>query len=203
MEGLVAIGFRDPLGDGSITISQKDSDGYYALRLFLKPDTDDGDPLGLRHLGTDWNANNEANEIAYASYGGTIAYKSANAGSDRGGVVMLNHTLPDGSKYTTVYMHLEHIPTDILNGTKKSVIAGEFLGDSGLVKSGWGLHVHYEVREGHQLGLAGLGFGYYGGNTRSTLVKGGELSNGIDFGDIRHADGTVVRYLDPPKCANR
>lgn len=189
-------GFRDPLGDGTITVS-RDSDGYYALRVFLKRDLDDGNQTGLRHLGTDWNADRDADEIAYATYGGTVAYASANAGSSRGGVVMLNHTLPDGSKYTTLYMHLEHIPEDILNGTKKSVAAGSFLGDSGFVRADWGLHVHYEVREGHQSGLPGVGFGYYGGSGQGTLVKRGELTNGVDYADILNPDGKTVRYLDP------
>lgn len=193
----MAVGFRDPLGGGKITASRSDSDGFYALRVFLRPDLDDGNTLGRRHLGTDWNANQDANELAYASYGGTVTYASKNAGSDRGGVVMLNHTLPDGSKYTTVYMHLEHIPTNILNGTTKLVARGDFLGDSGFVKTGWGLHIHYEVREGHQAGVAGVGFGYHGGAGQGILVGTGVTSDGVHYGDIRNPNGTVVRYLDP------
>jgi methionine-rich copper-binding protein CopC len=194
--GGTTAGFRDPLGDGTITFSDADSDGFYALRVFMQPDLDDGNILGSRHLGTDWNADNDANELAYAAYAGTIAYASANAGGDRGGVVMINHTLPDGSKYTTVYMHLEHIPAEILNGTKTSVSKNDFLGDSGFVKSGWGLHVHYEVREGHQTGIAGVGYGYYGATGQGTLVASGTL-DGISYADIRNPDGRVVRYFDP------
>lgn len=196
-------GFRDPLGRGKITPSRSDSDGFYALRVFLKPDLDDGNSLGRRHLGTDWNANHDSDELAYASYGGKVAYASKNAGSDRGGVVMLNHTLPDGSKYTTVYMHLEHIPKSILDGTIKSVSRGELLGDSGFVKAGWGLHIHYEVREGHQTGLAGVGFGYHGGAGQGTLIGTGVTSSGIDYGDVRNPNGSVVRYLDPVEFTDK
>ncbi len=190
------IGFRDPVGDGSVTVISSDADGYYALRVFLQPDLDDGDTFGDRHLGTDWNADTDADELAYASYGGTIAYANANALSDRGGVVMLNHTLPDGRQFTTVYMHLEHIPASILNGTQTRVSQGEFLGDSGFVRQDWGLHLHYEVRAGHQTGLDGVAFGYIGGNTFASIVNRGTI-DGVSYADILTHTGATVRYFDP------
>ncbi|RYG94934.1 MAG: hypothetical protein EON58_15230, partial [Alphaproteobacteria bacterium] len=195
-DGHGASGFRDPLGNGTITANSSDRDGYFANRTFMKVDTDDGDTAGKRHLGVDWNANSDADEIAHAAYGGTVAYASADAGHGRGGVVMLNHTTPDGAKYTTVYMHLEHIPQAILNGTLKSVEVGFVLGDSGFVKKGQGLHVHFEVRAGHQSGQAALGFGYVGGET-GAVVEGAGVTNGVHYADIRLSTGISVRYLDP------
>jgi hypothetical protein len=194
----MAVGVRDPLGSGKITRSDKDSDGFYALRIFRKPDTDDGNVTGRRHLGIDWNADRDADEKAYATYdNGSVAYVSANAGGDRGGVVMLNHTLPDGTKFTTVYMHIENIPTKILNGIQKTVMRGELLGDSGFVKTGQALHVHYEVREGHQKGLAGVGYGYHDGKPGQGTLQSSGVWKGIDYADIKNPDGTTVRYYDP------
>ena len=150
----MAAGFRDPLGAGNITASWTDPDGFFALRRFLG-DADTPENLtGKRHLGVDWNADDNANERIHAAYAGNIAYVSADAGGGRGGVVMINHTLPDGSRYTTAYLHVRNIPPELLNGTKTTVARGELLGDSQNIGSG--PHLHYEVRLGHQTGELGV-----------------------------------------------
>jgi len=64
--GKMATGFRDPLGDGTITVEQDAADQVSALRVFMQPDLDNGDTLGERHLGTDWNATRDVDELAYA-----------------------------------------------------------------------------------------------------------------------------------------
>ena len=214
-QGLVSIwtqlitpstGFRDPLGTGQmLTEDWTDGDGFSARRRFLGDADTPGDPIGLRHLGVDWNADSNADELVFATCGGTISYVSADAGGDRGGVVMINHTLPDGRQFTTVYMHLENIPSEILDGG--TVNRGDLLGDSQAV-GGNPEHLHYEVRVGHQSGEAGVGYGYYDADPNSGIVQGILVGTGIQDG-IAYADvsnpwdgGAGVRYLDPIAFTN-
>ena len=207
--------FRSPLGDGQpLTLEQGDEDGFYADRVFRLPDRDDGSTVGLRHLGIDWNGdgggNTDDDAVVYAVYGGTVSFISPEAGSSGsvsgwGGVVMINHTLPDGRTYTTVYGHLENLNPDIAVGAWVDI--GTLLGDlddideepstADPTAGGPGFsqiipffaHLHFEVREGHQDGTQ-LGPGY------ADAVAEGVTGEGIRYADVV-VGGSTVRFLDP------
>jgi len=146
----VADRFRHSIGDGTIspTFTNPNDDGYYALRVFRQPDIDDGNLLGSRHLGFDWNAlspsgaagDGDIGEPIYAMANGEVVYTNETH-PGFGKVIVVEHTLADGVVYS-LYAHLDSIET-----TSGTVSIGEKIGELGRSGLGTGdfAHLHTEI----------------------------------------------------------
>jgi murein DD-endopeptidase MepM/ murein hydrolase activator NlpD len=99
------------------------------------------------HLGEDWNGNGGGNtdcgEPVYAVANGVVTY-AADAGPGWGNVVIVTHTLPDGSKVQSLYGHLKEILK-----TAGEVSKREKIGTIGDANGKYLCHLHLELREEH------------------------------------------------------
>ncbi len=132
---LVAEHFSFPLGDGSLPTPTKDKvDSWFNALDFAQED----------HLGEDWNKNSGGNtdcgEPVYAAANGVITYAD-HAGPGWGNVLIITHTLPDGSKIQTLYGHLQKIAK-----RHGEVEIREQIGNIGNANGRYLCHLHFEVR---------------------------------------------------------
>lgn len=207
---LVASGFIDPVGDGTVTPLRNDSDSS------LPEDGNRGwyDAQGLydgtSHLATDWNSDlGGDNDIGFpvnASYQGVVInvidpihsapYTQTELNADwwRGQSVIIRHDLPDGEVIYSHYAHLQNVDRSLIGQT---VSTGQRLGEIGAYPDNSPLtaaHLHFEIRGAEDPSLpveTGQGPGYRSGlNLRSDEF-------GVDFVLIGN-----TRYYDPVEFVN-
>ncbi len=146
---VIADRFAYPLGDGKRLTAPKDAkdDWFNAL--------DFGDE---NHLGEDWNKNTGGNtdcgEPVYAAGNGSISY-AGDAGPGWGNVVIITHSLADGSRLQTLYGHLREILKNIGDVTIR-----EKIGTIGNANGRYLCHLHFELRESSSLMWDKAGAGY-------------------------------------------
>lgn len=133
---IVATSFAYPVGKKESITEEKDSkDLWYNAQDFGENN----------HLGEDWNANSggdtDCGEAVYAAANGEITY-AKDAGAGWGNVVLITHTLPDGSKVQTLYGHLDKIIR-----SKGIVKKREKIGTIGNANGKYLCHLHFELRD--------------------------------------------------------
>lgn len=132
----VATLFVYPVGEKDFVTQAKDpSDDWYNAQDF-----------GVnRHLGEDWNKNSGGNsdcgENVRAAAAGTIAY-AGDAGTGWGNVVIITHSLPNGTEVQTLYGHLE-----VIEKRDGAVKVGERIGTVGNADGAYLCHLHFELRD--------------------------------------------------------
>lgn len=132
---LIADSFAYPLGKGHPLTQAKDKDRRYNALDFGEES----------HLGEDWNidtgGNSDCGEPVYAIGNGEITY-AADAGIGWGNVVIVTHTLSDGSKVQSLYGHLQEILK-----TSGEVKKREQIGKVGNANGKYLCHLHLELRD--------------------------------------------------------
>lgn len=95
----------------------------------------------LLHTGADYYAPNFSSDEVYAAAPGTVRYARADA--TWGGYVVIEHTAPDGSFFTTAYTHVRpnsgiRSGVSVTNATRIGVIAPG--------SAGYGAHLDFKIR---------------------------------------------------------
>ncbi len=134
----VADRFAYPIGsDEYVTQARDKKDEWYNAQDFGEND----------HLGEDWNKNSGGNsdcgDQVYAIANGEITY-AADAGPGWGNVMIITHTLPDGTKVQSLYGHLKDIEK-----TSGEIKIREKVGTVGDGHGRYLCHLHLEIREQH------------------------------------------------------
>lgn len=97
------------------------------------------------HLGEDWNKNTGGNsdcgESVFAAANGIVTY-AADAGPGWGNVIIVTHTLSDGTEVQTLYGHLQEMLK-----TTGPVKIREPIGKIGNANGRYLCHLHFEIRE--------------------------------------------------------
>ena len=131
----VADQFAYPLGDGKKLTPAKDTKDDWFNALDFGADD---------HLGEDWNKNSGGNtdcgEPVYAAANGVVSY-SSDAGPGWGNVVIVTHSLPDGTRVQTLYGHLR----EIIRADGEIKIS-EKIGTIGNANGKYLCHLHFELR---------------------------------------------------------
>ncbi|HVF29390.1 MAG TPA: M23 family metallopeptidase [Pyrinomonadaceae bacterium] len=127
--------FATPVGPSDYSTEQNDwADGWYNAQDFGEN----------RHLGEDWNkttgGDTDCGETVYAAADGGIIY-AGDAGPGWGGVIIVEHTAPDGTKLRSLYGHLE-----MLLRTSGTVKRREAIGTIGSANGRYKCHLHFELR---------------------------------------------------------
>ncbi|MFN0141687.1 MAG: M23 family metallopeptidase [Pyrinomonadaceae bacterium] len=126
--------FAYAIGKTETVTQKKDKDEWYNALDFGENN----------HLGEDWNKNTGGNtdcgEPVYAIANGVITY-AADAGTGWGNVVIVTHTLADGTKVQSLYGHLAEI-TKAGGNVKKR----EQIGKVGNANGRYFCHLHFELR---------------------------------------------------------
>jgi murein DD-endopeptidase MepM/ murein hydrolase activator NlpD len=141
-------GFDYPVGSTGTVTQPNDGDGWYNAQEFGAND----------HLGEDWNAetggNTDCGLPAYAASNGTIVY--AQSASGWGKVLIIRHTLPDGTLVETLYGHLATFTRTSGDVNRRDQI--------GTIGDGDGTnppcHLHFEVRYSNSRNWGTPGPGY-------------------------------------------
>lgn len=109
-------------------------------------------PLGPGHLGEDYalpNGVDSAGQPVYATANGIVVYATGSTSTPGyGGVVVIEHHLPNGEYYTSVTGHLAH-PVSVT--TSSTVQKGQLIGyvaDDANDGGNWQPHVHFGIRNG-------------------------------------------------------
>lgn len=144
----VSNGFDYPVGSTGYVTQANDGDGWYNAQDFTAGN----------HLGEDWNAesggNTDCGKPVYASSNGTIVY--AQTASGWGKVLIVRHTLPDGSQVETLYGHLQSFTRTSGDVNRREQI--------GTIGDGDGTnppcHLHFELRypDSRNWGTPGPGY---------------------------------------------
>jgi murein DD-endopeptidase MepM/ murein hydrolase activator NlpD len=131
---VVADSFAYPVSEAGSVTQAKDRDGWFNALDFGDND----------HLGEDWNKNTGGNtdcgEPVYAIANGEIAY-AEDAGPGWGNVIIVTHTLPDGTRVQSLYGHLQQI---LKSGGV--VRKREQIGRIGNANGRYLCHLHLELR---------------------------------------------------------
>lgn len=135
---LISDRFAYPVGPGEyVTPARDKKDEWYDAQDFGENN----------HLGEDWNKNSGGNtdcgETVYAIANGEITY-AADAGPGWGNVVIITHTLPDGTEVQSLYGHLKAIEK-----TSGTIKFREKVGTIGDGNGRYICHLHFELREQH------------------------------------------------------
>jgi Ca2+-binding RTX toxin-like protein len=125
--------FRQPLGAGYTRTS------------------DDNDKLsgGKYHVGEDW-AGKAGGRVSSAASGVVI---SAGPAGTWGNLVVVEHTLPDGNKVTSIYGHLDKVYVK----AGQEVGIGDQLGTVGSTGNSTGPHLHFSIYAGDLNGATPIG----------------------------------------------
>jgi len=146
------------------------------------------------HLGEDWNwgkSNEDLGKPVYAVSNGKVRW-AGNAGASWGGVVIIDHALPDGTRVTSMYAHLQNvIPTGTI------VNRGDKIGEIGPTPKGsTGPHLHFEIRTDPSIGIGpGYGKSCKGWTDPSTFIDSHRPP-------LRRVSARIVQYC-PPYDANQ
>lgn len=115
---------------------------------------------GRYHTGEDWygGRDNSLGQAVRAAARGRVTYSSVNGWGRDGGVVILEHTFPDGNVYHTVYGHMGESAEHIFPTRLSCVQQGAVIGVVDDVRPA--PHLHFEVRTsgGTNGTLAGAGY---------------------------------------------
>lgn len=132
---VIADSFAYPIGKNETVTQKRDKDDWYNALDFGADN----------HLGEDWNKNSGGNtdcgEPVYAIGNGAVTY-AGDAGYGWGNVVIVTHTLADGTKVQSLYGHLLEITK-----TNGEVKKREQIGKVGNANGRYLCHLHLEVRE--------------------------------------------------------
>ncbi|MCX6916484.1 MAG: peptidoglycan DD-metalloendopeptidase family protein, partial [Verrucomicrobia bacterium] len=138
----VADRFDYPIGNRDRYTEANDGDGWHVAQEFGDWNSD----YSKYHLGEDWNAesggNTDCGLPVYAVANGTIVY--ANIATGWGRVLIVRHTLPDGSQMESLYGHLASFAK-----TSGDVECGDQIGAIGDGSEGgttYSCHLHLELR---------------------------------------------------------
>lgn len=133
---VIADRFDYPLGDGKKLTAAKDGLDAWFNALDFGSDN---------HLGEDWNKNSGGNtdcgEPVYAAGNGIVSF-SGDAGPGWGNVVIVTHSLRNGTKVQTLYGHLQSIAK-----SEGVVDRREQIGKIGNANGKYLCHLHFELRE--------------------------------------------------------
>lgn len=151
----ISDGFDFPIGDSAGITEAKDGDDWYNANEFKN----------RRHLGEDWNANSGGNtdcrEPVCAASKGVVVW-SGDAELDWGNIVIIRHTLPNGTSVETLYAHLDERLVERGDIISRRQVIG-FIGD-GRTPCGDGYlypaHLHFEIRLPHCRGWGRVAEGY-------------------------------------------
>ena len=130
----------------------------------IEPGCDYGDTQcldsGRRHAGVDYLPDSSPEPILASADGiaRIVAPASSDASHDFGNVVVLEHTLAEGGRVSTVYAHLRE-PATVATGD--CVRAGTRLGTMGDTGAAANVHLHFEVKARPTLGPP---YGYTAGD---------------------------------------
>jgi len=145
--------FVFPLGEGAVPTDANDGDGWYDAQDFGVFNENEQ----KYHLGEDWNGegggDTDLGEPVVSAGIGDIVY--ADQAEGWGNVVIVRHTLPDGSEVESLYGHLESI-----SRTKGTITKGEQVGTIGTGGDQYPAHLHLEIRmpESSHWGQPGPGY---------------------------------------------
>ena len=151
-------------------------------------------PVSKYHLGEDWNAesggNTDCGLPVYSVANGTSSY--ADIASGWGRVLIVRHTLPDGSQVESLYGHLASFAK-----TSGDVARGDQIGTIGDGSEGgatYPCHLHLEIRT-----AACPNWGRAGQATGGTTSKAAGWTDPSDFIDSKRQvlglnDGLVAYY---------
>ncbi|MGB7209033.1 MAG: M23 family metallopeptidase [Pyrinomonadaceae bacterium] len=132
---IVAYSFAYPISRKETVTQAKDSDEWYNALDFGADN----------HLGEDWNKNTGGNtdcgEPVYSTASGDITY-AADAGPGWGNVVIVTHSLADGTKVQSLYGHLQEITK-----TSGEIKKREQIGKVGNANGKYLCHLHFEIRD--------------------------------------------------------
>ncbi len=135
-------GFDYPIGSRIRYTHASDGDGWYVAQAFGEWNG----TFSKYHLGEDWNAesggNTDCGFPVYSVADGTIVF--AGIGTGWGRVVIVRHTLPNGSQVESLYGHLGSFAK-----TRGNVVRGEQIGTIGDGSEGgttYSCHLHLEIR---------------------------------------------------------
>ena len=187
----------------------------------IEPGCDYGDTecldRGSRHAGVDYLPD-ESPEPVLASADGVVRIAAADgtdASHDFGNVVVLEHTLAEGGRVSTVYGHLRERPAVRVGDC---VRGGARLGTMGSTGAAANTHLHFEVKARPTLGPP---FGYTDGDpddfgffdpklfvdrraaTDLCASAGPPPASGCDRGAPRAAFSGVARAADETRAAGR
>lgn len=133
----IAYSFDFPVG-------KPDAHGYYNAQKFNE----------YNHLGDDWNGtgggNTDLGDPIYSIADGYVKF-ARDIGGGWGGVVRVNHKLPDGTMVESLYAHCQRI--DVSPGTY--IRKGEQLGTIGNVNGIYYAHLHLEIRTDPNMDIGG------------------------------------------------
>ena len=184
----IADRFDYPIGNRDRYTEANDGDGWYVALEFGEWNPD----VSKYHIGEDWNAeslgNTDCGLPLYAVANGTIVY--ANIASGWGRVLIVRHTLPDGSQVESLYGHLASFAK-----TSGDVARGEQVGTIGDGREGgvtYLCHLHLEVRTAACPNWGQPGPGY---SATSTPVGWTDPSEFLDaHAGVCHADSEVIGW---------
>ena len=131
-------------GTGYVT-EANDGDGYYNAQDFGEWNGD----YGGYHLGEDWNGegggDTDFGDPVYAVSNGKVVY-ARDAGAGWGNVIIINHTVPDGSTVQSMYAHLRY--GSLLVSEGNIVLRGTKIGEigKGYNDNEYWAHLHFEMR---------------------------------------------------------
>ena len=115
---------------------------------------------GYYHMGEDWHGErgNTLGMPVYAIARGRVTYSSVNGWGRDGGVIIIEHTFPDGTTYYSQYGHLEGNTAYPFPTRLTCVEMGEAIGAIADVRPA--PHLHFEIRtdEGNNSSLPGAGY---------------------------------------------
>ena len=178
----VADRFDYPIGNRERYTEAKDGDGWYSAQEFGEWNAS----FSKYHLGEDWNAesggNTDCGLPVYAFANGTIVY--AGIASGWGRVLIVRHTLPDGSQVESLYGHLGSFAKtsgDVARGEQVGVI-----GDGSEGGTTYLCHLHLELRTAACPNWGQAGPGY------STTPKPAGWTDPSDF-----VDSHVTLFAQP------
>jgi len=127
--------FGYPIGKNPTVTQAKDSDEWYNALDLGEND----------HLGEDWNKNTGGNtdcgEPVFSIANGEITY-AADGGPGWGNVIIVTHTLPDGTRVQSLYGHLQEI-----SKREGEVKKREQIGLIGNANGRYLCHLHLELRQ--------------------------------------------------------
>lgn len=127
--------FAYPVGKTEAVTQARDRDDWYNAQDFGENN----------HLGEDWNKNSGGNtdcgEPIFAAANGLITY-AGDAGPGWGNAVIIEHTLPDGTRVQSLYGHLQEISKPSGQVKKR-----EQIGTVGNANGAYLCHLHFEIRD--------------------------------------------------------
>lgn len=115
---------------------------------------------GRYHTGVDWYAGRDSTigEPIYAAARGRVTFSSTNGWGRDGGVIIIEHTFPNGDVFYTQYGHITETPAYPFPARLSCVQVGDPIGAVADVRPA--PHLHFEVRIAGGLRATNPGAGY-------------------------------------------